>query len=79
MTENRSKPWDQHLREAGERIEDDLRRLVAYLNDEVVPDVRRSGSSALRSAAAELQRLAEQMDDGRSGGPPPPPPGTPRA
>ena len=72
MTENRTKPWDQHLREAGERVEEDLKRLVTYLNDEVVPDVRRSGSSALRSAAAELERLAGQMDDHRSGVPKPP-------
>ena len=62
------RPWDQKLQEAGARIEEDLRKLVTYLNDEVVPDVRRSGSSALREAAAELQRLAEQMDDRRVGG-----------
>ncbi len=68
MSDDQGKPWDQPLREAGARVEEDLKRLVAYLNDEVVPDVRRSGSSALRSAAAELQRLAEQMDDRRGGG-----------
>ena len=73
--ENRGKPWDQHLRDAGARVEDDLKKLVAYLNDEVVPDVRRSGSSALRTAAAELQRLAEQMDDRRGGGTGVPPSG----
>ena len=72
MTENRTSAWDQHLREAGERIEEDLKRLVTYLNDEVVPDVRRSGSSALRSAAAELHRLAEQVDDRRGSTPPTP-------
>jgi len=68
------KPWEQKLHEAGARVEEDLKRLVTYINDEVVPDVRRNGSAALKAAAAELQRLAEKMDDRR--GPPPPPAGT---
>ena len=56
-------------------MEDDLRRVIAYINDEVVPDVRRNGSEALRAAARELSRLAERMEY-RSGGTPgaPPPP-----
>ena len=60
-------------------MEDDLRRVIAYINDEVVPDVRRNGSEALRGAARELGRLAERMEH-RSGGtpvaPPPPRPST---
>jgi hypothetical protein len=39
---------------------------VAYINDEVVPDIRRNGSQALRDAAAELQKLAQRMDDRRA-------------
>lgn len=74
------------LRAAAEHVEAEIRRLIAYLNDEVVPDVRQNGSAALRAASAELQRLAQQMDeDGRgisssqrptasspAGAPPPP-------
>ena len=66
------KSWEQKLHEAGAHVEEDLKRLVAYINDEVVPDVRRNGSEALKAAAAELHRLAEKMDDGPA---PPPPPG----
>lgn len=69
------RPWEQRLHEAGTRVEEDLRRFVTYLNDEIVPDVRRNGSEALRSAAAELNRLAQRMDDRKS---PPPPPGEPK-
>jgi len=49
---------------------------VKYINDEVVPDVRRNGSEALRAAAAELHKLATRMDDHarRSSAAPPPPP-----
>ncbi|GGG64104.1 hypothetical protein [Edaphobacter dinghuensis] len=57
------RPWEQRLHEAGTRVEEDLRRFVTYFNEEIVPDVRRNGSAALRSAAAELNRLAQRMDD----------------
>jgi hypothetical protein len=77
MTGEPKKPWDQRIQEAGARVEEDLKRLVNYINDEVVPDVRRNSSEALRSAAVELQRLAEKMDDRRkeatAASPPPPP------
>ena len=55
--------WEMRLRETVARVEDDLRKLVTYVNDEVVPDVRRNGSVALRGAAEELQRLARHMED----------------
>ncbi|MEO6912331.1 MAG: hypothetical protein ABI158_15560 [Edaphobacter sp.] len=66
------RPWEQRLHQAGARIEEDLQRFVKYLNDEIVPDVRRNGSDALRSAAAELNRLAQRMDDRSHSAPPPP-------
>lgn len=79
MPEEPAKPvWEDRLREAGAHVEEDLRRVVAYLNDEVVPDVRRNGSVALRAAAAELGKLAERMEH-RPGGTPVPPPPPPRA
>ena len=79
MSETPKRPWEQRLHEAGSRMEEDLRGIIQYINDEVVPDVRRNGSDALRSAAAELQKLARKMDHhaGRTPPPPPPPPGDP--
>ncbi len=47
------------------RAEEELSRLVRTVNDEVVPDVRRQGSTALRSAAERLRELAERLDDRR--------------
>jgi hypothetical protein len=73
MSEAPKHPWEQRLHEAGSRVEEDLRGIIQYINDEVVPDVRRNGSDALRSAAAKLQKLAKKMD-GRAGRTPPPPP-----
>ena len=46
--------------EAAARAEEEVRRVVTYINDEVVPEVRRNGSQALRIAAVELQKLAQR-------------------
>lgn len=70
MPDQQSRRWGQQLQDATERIEEDLKRVVTYINDEVVPDIRRNGSHALRSAAAELQKLAQRMDDRRASGQP---------
>lgn len=54
--------------EAKPRVEEELKRVIAYLNDEVVPEVRQSSSKALRIAAEKLTRLAERMDRGAGSG-----------
>ena len=69
-------PWQETIKETAARVEDELRNLATYINDEVVPDVRRYSSDALRTAAIELHKLAQRMDDERST--PPPPPVTPK-
>ena len=75
--ENPKQPWDARLRDAATnlstQVEDDLRSLVTYVNDQVVPDVRRNGSAALRAAAAEFGRLAQRVDDANRKAAPPPP------
>ena len=87
-TEQPKRGWDQQVRDAAAHLEADLKNMVKYINDEVVPDVRRNGSEALRAAAAELHRLAQRMDDHArsrssssqsSAPPPPPPPGAPKS
>lgn len=76
-TEAGKSTWEQKLHETGTRVEEDLRNLIRYFNDEVVPEVRRSGSEALRSAAKELNRMAQRMDE-RAGRTPPSQPGAVR-
>ena len=66
MPNSDPRPWEQQLREAAARAEEEVRRVVTYINDEVVPEVRRNGSDALRSAAVELHKLAQKMDDRRA-------------
>ncbi|WP_353070253.1 hypothetical protein RBB75_09085 [Tunturibacter empetritectus] len=74
--EEPKRPWEQQLRDAATHLETDLKNVVKYINDEVVPGVRRNSSDALRTAAAELHKLASRMDDHaqRSSAPPPPQP-----
>src|SRR5580692_2881543 len=49
-TEQPKRPWEQQLRDAMTHLETDLRNVVKYVNDEVVPDVRKNGSEWLRAA-----------------------------
>ncbi len=65
-TEETKRDWEQQVRDAAAWGEQEVRRLVTYLNDEVVPEVRRNGSDALRRAAFELEKLAQRMDDRRA-------------
>jgi hypothetical protein len=55
--------------ETTRQLEDELQRVVKYLNDEVVPKVRVHGSDALRTAAEQLSRLADRMDARKSAKP----------
>jgi len=79
-TEEPKRPWEQQLRDAAAHLETDLRNVVKYINDDVVPEVRKNGSEALRVAAAELHKLAQKMDDHaqRTATPPPSPKDAPK-
>lgn len=55
--------WNDRIQDAADRAEDEVKRLIRYMNDEVVPDVRRHSSSALKAAAEQLHKLAQTMDD----------------
>ena len=55
---------EDKFNEARPRVEQELSRVIAYLNDEVVPEVRQGSSRALRAAATQLAKLAEHLDSG---------------
>jgi hypothetical protein len=58
---------DQEFGDAARKLETDSERVIAYLNDEVVPAIRQGSSKALRTAAEQLSRLAEYMESNRRG------------
>ena len=54
----------RRIEEAVELIEMELRHAVAYVNDAVVPQVRKESISAMRSLAEMLQKLADRVEQG---------------
>jgi hypothetical protein len=55
--------WEDKVKNATQQVEGEVHRLIEYLNDEVVPDVRRHSSNALRVAADRLHELAHTLDE----------------
>ncbi|MFT4115003.1 hypothetical protein [Silvibacterium sp.] len=62
--ENFGRRVDDKVNEALPRIEEELKRIIAYLNDEVVPDVRRNSLKAMRIASTKLTELADRWEHG---------------
>lgn len=44
------------------RVEEEVQKVITYLNDVVVPEVRDNSSRALRAASEQLAKLAERLD-----------------
>jgi hypothetical protein len=63
--ENFGRRVDAKVGNFGPRIEDEVKRVIAYLNDQVVPQVRQNSSSALRAASEQLGRLADYLEQQR--------------
>jgi len=54
----------RRIEEAVELIEMELRHAVTYVNDAVVPQVRKESISAMRSLAETLKNLADRVERG---------------
>ena len=53
------------IEEAVELIEMELRHAVAYVNDAVVPQVRKESITALRTVSDKLRELADRFDENK--------------
>jgi hypothetical protein len=62
MSSEQQKP-KVSFEDLGRKVDQESERLIAYLNDEVVPAVRTHSTKALRTAAQKLQQFADYMDD----------------
>jgi hypothetical protein len=60
--ENFGRKVDAKVGNIGPRVEEEVKRVIMYLNDQVVPQVRQNSSSALRAAAEQLGRLADYLE-----------------
>jgi hypothetical protein len=54
------------IEEAVELIEMELRHAIAYVNDAVVPQVRKESITALRTVAGKLRDLADRFEQSGS-------------
>jgi bisphosphoglycerate-dependent phosphoglycerate mutase len=61
------KKVDERFNQALPRVEEEVKKVIAYLNDQVVPRLRQDSSQALHAAADRLRKLAEQLDDAPGG------------
>ena len=52
----------RRIEEAVELIEMELRHAITYVNDAVVPQVRRESISAMRSLSDTLRNLADRIE-----------------
>ena len=59
---------DERFNQAMPRVEEELKKVIAFLNDQVVPQLRQGSSQALNAAADQLRKLAQQLDDGPGSG-----------
>jgi hypothetical protein len=66
--ENFGKKVDERFNQVKPRVEEELKKVIDYLNDQIVPQLRQDSSHALRAAADRLRKLAEQLDDRHGGG-----------
>ena len=66
--EDFGKKVDERLNQAMPRVEEELKKVIAYLNDQVVPQLRQDSAQALNVAADQLRKLAQQLDDGPGSG-----------
>jgi len=58
---------NRRFEDMGRRLDEEVEKMIAYLNDEVVPQVRNHSSRALRIAAEKLSRFADYMDQSQAG------------
>jgi hypothetical protein len=63
----------QRIDEAVELIEMELRHAITYVNDAVIPQVRRESITAMRTAADTLRTLADRFEKKGSPAPNQPP------
>lgn len=62
MASTRKSAAGGQVRDAADQMQNELKEFARWFNDDVVPNVRRGSSKALRVASAKLTELAEQLE-----------------
>ncbi len=53
---------DDMLGDTTKRVEEETQKLIAYINEELVPAIRGHSSSALRIASEKMKQAADMME-----------------
>jgi len=53
---------DDMLGDTTKRVEEETQKLIAYINDELVPAIRDHSSTALRIASEKMKQAADMME-----------------
>ncbi len=64
--EDASARVNQSVADVADRLDQEAAELILYLNDEVVPAIRKHSTKAIRVAAEKLNHLADYMDHARN-------------
>lgn len=71
----KKRPFDERVNDAihgaANRVDRESEKLIAYINDELVPAVREHSSRGLRVAAEKLAQFADYMDQQSGSNSPP--------
>lgn len=67
MTDDSKNKDRRTFENAGKRVDEEIEKLISYLNDEVVPSVRKHSTKGMRIAADKLTWLADYMDQKEPG------------
>ncbi len=59
---------NRKIEEAARRVEEESARLITYINDQLVPDVRKHSSRGLREASRKLAEFAEYLERNQHSG-----------
>ena len=54
--------FNRKIEEAARTLEQETENFIRYLNDEVVPEVRKHSSRSLRTASQKLRDFADYLD-----------------
>lgn len=61
--EDLGKRVDRQMNTAIPKIEEEIKKVISYLNDEVVPRLRKDSSQALYAAAEQLRKIANHLEE----------------
>lgn len=61
--ENLGKRMDQQINTRIPKVEEEIKKVISYLNDEVVPRLRQDSSQALYAAAEQLRKIASRLEE----------------